>query len=135
MSGGYTDETMQALRELEISVLWFGDTDHKWHVSNAEKVMHINESLPDHFPDGLLSSPVDMQVAMNTKDHETILAYVYVFNMRDMILSFATENCTNKNDKQLLTISHDLTSINLSKLEARLLEVRNDVKVPLLWRN
>lgn len=133
--GGYTIETLLGLRELELSVLWYGEMDTKWHVTNQEKMIHIIEFMPNHFESGLLSSPINMQQAMAVENHDLILAFIYVFDLREQILSFAKDRCTIESDSKLMELSHDLTTINLSRLEARLLEIRDDVIVPLLWRN
>ena len=130
----YAPETILFIRETELTVLWYEDDDDKWGITNAEMVQHINEFLPGMFREGLMVSTVNMDKAFDCYDHDTVLAYVYAFTLRELILSYAKTRVSNLHDGQMLGVSHDITFINLQKLEARLLEIREDKPVAATWR-
>ena len=134
---GYSPEFTIKMKQAEIEAYcsdgWFAD----WGISALEMVQNINQAIDDFIPQGVFGTELDMDVVLSATDHDQVLAFIYILEIRLMILTYLQDRYKNVNpsDGFILQTHIDITTINLDKSKNRLLDIRGGRPQPNKWRN
>ena len=138
MSDGFSQECLTAMRQAEVMLPWYNMQCDKWHMRPVDKFLHIMDYLPITLDSGILSSSIPFDQGLQMVDQDRILAYIFSCDLRNMIINHVQDyysDVINQDDKDTLQLFVDMNNIQMKKLEARLLEVRDGKAQPQIWRN
>ncbi len=134
----FSEVCVKALRITEIMLPGYPEECDKWHLMPCEKYVHIVKHLPYNITQGLLGSPVSMAKGYEILDHDMILAYVFVCELRIKVLEHVMDAYSeeiNQDDKEGLQAYIDMNMLHQKRFENHLLEVRDGKPRPQPWSN
>lgn len=134
----FSEQCIKALRITEVMLPGYPEECDKWHLMPCEKYVHIVKHLPVVLVQGLLGSTVPMDRGYELIDHDAILAFIFVCDLRIFIMQHVIDvykEDINHDDIEGLQSYIDMNMLHMKRFENHLLEVRDGKARPQPWSN